>query len=640
LNFSSVFSTLLMTLIILVIGSSVIYMVSGIFFGFSSAKSFYFPAVHIEAEVYADGSMQVEERRTFSFKGPYSWVELWVWRKGHETFRDLFVAEGNHYYTFSDSRAQGSYYAWVDDEKMMVEIYFSAADEERTFTISYLVEDAVSVHRDVAELYWQFIGDGIPTHTQSATLLVTLPDGAAAGDLMAWGHGPLQGRVEFLDGRRIRYSLEELPANRFLEARVLFPLTLVPEAAFYTNREALPGILAEESEWARQADRERIWSVILYALGPLLLLTALAVALCLYWKNGRDYPVRLEQDYFRELPAGYTPAELGMLWNRGYPKDEFIIATILDLARRGYLRLVAVPAAEADAHRKATGYRKRSRSRADYKLFFVQKDFSALCAFEQCLLDFLKQIQGYQEAVYLTDIEEYGRRNPQGALDFFNHWHGWLWQQASREHNFVEKRGGRGTALLLGFVYTASGLALGFTAYQVTGFMTLIGGSLLFAAYFLIKDWHRSRSGSEQYARWKAFRRFLLHFSSLDRSEIPSLAVWEHYLVYAVVLGVSRKVLTQLQLVYPEPDSGAGRLALLRWDEDAAWAGTRDSAPNYLSGFQAFTGGMRQTVAAVRSFGESYQSSSNDSGSGSPGGGGGFSGGGGGGRGGGGIRAG
>ena len=79
---------------------------------------------------------------------------------------------------------------------------------------------------------------------------------------------------------------------------------------------------------------------------------------------------------------------------------------------------------------------------------------------------------------------------------------------------------------------------------------------LLLAGAFLRR---RSPMGSTHLAMWKAFRRFLLDFSSLDRAEIPSLIIWEHYLVYATVLGVAKQVISQLKVVYPEitqPGSG------------------------------------------------------------------------------------
>ena len=53
---------------------------------------------------------------------------------------------------------------------------------------------------------------------------------------------------------------------------------------------------------------------------------------------------------------------------------------------------------------------------------------------------------------------------------------------------------------------------------------------------------------------WKAFKRFLLHFSNMDKAEIPSIVIWEHYLVYAISLGVAKEVLAQLPKVFNETE--------------------------------------------------------------------------------------
>ena len=63
---------------------------------------------------------------------------------------------------------------------------------------------------------------------------------------------------------------------------------------------------------------------------------------------------------------------------------------------------------------------------------------------------------------------------------------------------------------------------------------------------------------------WKAFKSFLEDFSSLDLAEIPSLVIWEHYLVYATVLGIAKRVLDQLSIVYPEI-ALPGAMWTVRW---------------------------------------------------------------------------
>ena len=42
----------------------------------------------------------------------------------------------------------------------------------------------------------------------------------------------------------------------------------------------------------------------------------------------------------------------------------------------------------------------------------------------------------------------------------------------------------------------------------------------------------------------------------MEKHEIPSLIIWEHYLVYAVTLGVADKVIKQLSLMFPDMKDG------------------------------------------------------------------------------------
>ena len=56
----------------------------------------------------------------------------------------------------------------------------------------------------------------------------------------------------------------------------------------------------------------------------------------------------------------------------------------------------------------------------------------------------------------------------------------------------------------------------------------------------------------EHKIKWKAFKKFLLHFSRMQDKDYGSIVLWEHYLVYAIGLGIADKVLKQLRDVYPE----------------------------------------------------------------------------------------
>ena len=135
----------------------------------------------------------------------------------------------------------GIFYVEEHPGHVYIDWSFEAANEQRTFTISYTVENAVLVHQDVAELYYQFIGGEWDEPTDHARVVLTLPEGATDEELRVWGHGPLQGFVSKEGTNRVVWEVKDLPRRTFLEGRVVFPVKLVPEAANFSGREGFPG---------------------------------------------------------------------------------------------------------------------------------------------------------------------------------------------------------------------------------------------------------------------------------------------------------------------------------------------------------------------------------------------------------------
>jgi uncharacterized membrane protein len=119
----------------------------------------------------------------------------------------------------------------------------------------------------------------------------------------------------------------------------------------------------------------------------------------------------------------------------------------------------------------------------------------------------------------------------------------------------------------------------------------------------------RSAYGNEQYAMWNAFKRFLKDFSRLKEAEIPSIVIWEHYLVYAVSLGVAKEVIKQLPLVFKDNDLNNPNLTFLY-----------GMSYGYLNAFErAFDDAIRTVESSVSSA-KAIASSKNSSSSGRGGG--------------------
>ena len=104
----------------------------------------------------------------------------------------------------------------------------------------------------------------------------------------------------------------------------------------------------------------------------------------------------------------------------------------------------------------------------------------------------------------------------------------------------------------------------------------------------------------------------------MQRHEIPSLIFWEHYLVYAVTLGVAKEVIKQLVIVFPNMQEDD-----YRFGHGWIYYGAYGSGMNALN--NSFDGIGNSFERAVSTAQKAASKSSSGSG-----GGGGFSGGGGG----------
>ncbi|PKM79289.1 MAG: hypothetical protein CVU88_06555 [Firmicutes bacterium HGW-Firmicutes-13] len=595
--------------------TTLIFLIVYLLSGTALAKSYEIPEVYIEARILEDGSVLVEEQRTVEFQGSFSWFEQWIFIRGNSFFDNFTVREGKEIYREDYSQTPGTYQVDKTGDKVVVKWYYQARDERRTFTINYRAHNITEVHKDAADFQYQFIGDDWELPTGQATVKVVLPDGVRTEDIRAWGHGPLHGDVDMY-GNTVIFQVKNLPRDKFLEGRILFPPELVPFAENRTGRYALQEILAEEEALAKKANTARFKNLIDWALAPVVFLLTLTAIFYFWLKFGREYKPDFEGDYYRELPADYSPAELGVLYRFDNITPADLTATILDLARRGYLII------EEGDERKTGLFKKK----ADYKLSRTEKkrteDGDKPGQHEKRLLDYLfEDISIGHKEVFFSEIEDYARNKPGSFQRFYSGWKTNLRLETDK-HDFFDPATLR--AKQVEFAVGMSLVFLGFiglfTGFLVLGMTAVICGILIGVSASLLR--RRSQKGVTEFTMWTAFRRFLLHFSQLDRAEIPSLIIWEHYLVYAVTLGVAKEVIKQLEIIFPGLQEGNYRFGYGWYYMPYGRVSSGMPAPN----FESLTSGLQQSFQSAVNY---RPASSSGTGGGFSGGGGGFGGGGG-----------
>ena len=415
------------------------------------AKSYHFTSVDIKATVLANGDIHVVEDRTARFVGSFS--ELWyvLPLSGTDGIADVSVYDSGRRLAQSSSGASGTFKVEQKGGKATIYIYYGASNEERTFTLEFTLKNAIKVYRDTAELYWKAIGTGWDVRTDRVRVEVLFPPGVSQEELRVWAHGPLQGEVTTTDAPSMLVTVESLPPNEFVECRATFPTAAVPAATRKIDKDALKSILEEEGRWADQANeiRDRVrqqlargeyvdmssvyrelelsrepgWRQWLVHNDRIIALTMLIIALvaliAIRIKYDKEYRPEFEGDYYRELPAEYTPAVLGVLWRFGSPASEDLTAEIMNLARRGYLKIV-----EKKTEKKRVFGLLGTSVDLDYTIEKTEKLTGAgreLLDYERELIDFLFGI-GSDGTVSFDEITAYAKKRPQAFLRQFNGW--------------------------------------------------------------------------------------------------------------------------------------------------------------------------------------------------------------------------
>ncbi|MCJ7821530.1 MAG: DUF2207 domain-containing protein, partial [Armatimonadetes bacterium] len=318
------------------------------------ARSYSLNRIEVVAEVRDNGSMRVSETREVAFKGTYHAFDRAIPQPAGTQLTDLAVSEAGTAYREDPSESPGTYHWSMRGDELVISWGYSATDEVRSFVLEYTVTGAVVKHADAAELYWQFIEPEHEWRAETSRVTVNLPGSVAAADIKAWAHGVPWGNVEPADGVVV-LTCDPLPPNEMVEARILFPAEVIAYSPRQDGNEARASVMAEEGEWAREANASRrsakIILVAKWAFPILLAVGAIVAWVTLYLSFGREHKPATEIEYLRDISNDWTPNQVAAVWRWGELGPNDMTATLMDLVRRGALKLIVT----TESHRVLGG---------------------------------------------------------------------------------------------------------------------------------------------------------------------------------------------------------------------------------------------------------------------------------------------
>ena len=516
----------------------------------ATAKEYEIPQIRAEYAIAADGTVTITEHRSYSFDGSYSWADYRLPLSGFTDIENIRVSEGGDYYLNENSEQPGTFTISKDNNSVVIQWFFDAEDESRTFTLQYELTGALVSGNEWAEFFWTFMGGDRPKPTAAFSAEVRFPEPAGPSTLYFWDYtSDDKASIEIRDGL-LFVTAYNIGRNDRVAVRVLMPATffdsnnnLITDSNF-----TLEGVQQEEEQRVEQqiaeAERRAWFESITPNVIALLTVLSTGIFVLLYRKYGQRHSTATISD--REtilVPGKLPPAIIGRLLSANQTSGNHLTATIFDLSRRGWFRI------------KENEKEKTFFSQESSEFQIVKTDSSPyddLTEWEKSLVDFLNikisKGQDTFKSLFQKDASE--------ATKWFSSWKS-LVKEDFESRGWMDKESYKGA--WINFVLQFP-LVIASVYFLVNGgpvSLILLVTSILMATAS-VSVIRRTPKGEEVYTRWKAYKHGL---ANADERTIRMEMADRHF-IYATAFHLSKKQITTL-IEQTSPDSSTA--AYLPW---------------------------------------------------------------------------
>ena len=464
-----------------------------------------------------------------------------------------------------------SYYGMINDDGNFEIAWGVGLDDSsatKKYQISYTVEDAIAKYNDYAELYWQFVGSDFEINADKITGTITLPSQAPSKDeIKVWGHTEdLNGEIYVTDLSKISFELDGFNSGRYVEIRTLFPTSMIVSTSRTHDADILEYVIDEETEWANEANARRArrdatnFLITLVVVIVCVLLSVFSILRALKqankFKGKTKYKPTQELEYYRDLPReNATPAQSLYVYfetKSGIADNDIgraVSATLLNLNLKKHLEFQV----------------EKEKNKEKITMKILNTDTKDLSADEKVVFEFLQKACKDNNEITVKEFEKYIKRtSTTDILALKTNINGQTKRELIKQQIYdaeqekVYKDQSSQTTIYALIIFFAI-FAIAFTSefLNVFGYIGIFGLivcqviAIVINSRTLKKINVYTQKGIDEKEMWRGLKKYMEDFSMLDKREVPEIAIWEHFLVFATAFGIADKVLKQLKVVYP-----------------------------------------------------------------------------------------
>ncbi|MBI5652807.1 MAG: DUF2207 domain-containing protein [Chloroflexi bacterium] len=367
----------------------------------------------------------------------------------------------------------------------------------RTFTLRYTARGAIRQTANVDEFYWTFVEADRDYAITNARVLVHLPASFETSRITPFEN------ARVMDGKTIEFTRANIAANDAWSVRAQFPHGALNASA---------------PKWQVIEEQQPIYNLIALVAAILVLLGGALGFYVLWFLRGRDRARGIIAEFYTTPPDNIPPGMAGALIDERVDQQD-LVATLVDLARRGFVRISELTAGAPSYNR-------------------VSADTSGLRVYEKTLLE---KIFKPGDQVYVPGLRyEFNRARAalQEVVYFEMVGAGWFTAHPGRTRATFATIGCAATLLIGVCGFFAYAFVAEYAPLAICVWLALL--TLAFAPLvtspFMPK---RTAQGATLAAKVRAFKRYLERIEKYTKVE-EAKDQFEKYLPYAIAFGLEK----------------------------------------------------------------------------------------------------
>ena len=539
----------------------------------ANAREYYYENIEVDIFVKKDSTFDVVEKQTYFLEGDFGYFYRDIELKGldHISNIEVFDSENKRVNENNlDVNYQGSrlHIQWNFPRKIFNQ-------KTKSWTIKYTVHGGLGFFEEWDEIYWNAIFQDREAIVKNTKVTVILPQIIDKENIEAKmfigkeGSSDLSRNYEIINSKMIEFTGENILPGEYLTIVAAWPKGLIEKPFLYRNQ-----------------------IIALFTAAIAIVIPIIVFLICFFqWlKKGKDEKIK-KTIIAQYNPGNLLPAEIGVLIKQNADIKD-ILGTVVDLAVRGYLKIIGEEKGFSIFKYKEYVFKKLRHETADDNLRPFEKkvmrslfEKSDVVSTKDLKNKFYKKIPGIKKEIYEEIAKtSFFRENIQKTRKKYGIRHTLVFillAMGFLAFIFLKSYFGLPPIFLVSAVIL--GISLGISA--------IIG---LIFAYFMPA---LTVKGSE--AKWHAlgFKEYL-HTAERFRIGAETLETFSKFLPYAMVFGVEKEWAERFSdFKYKDQ----------RWYAPAAVYSGRGGSPasfgEFASGISSFSNGLSSVFSSSPSGG-------------------------------------